>query len=240
MTSYGKQVIESLLRGLQGYPICIVSGLALGVDAYAHTQALECGLPTIAVPGSGLNDTVLYPKNNFSLAQRILKSGGALLSEYEPNFKATEWSFPQRNRIMAGMCHATLVVEAGEKSGTLITARLTVDYNRELLVVPGNIFSDNSKGVHQFLKLGATPVTCAEDILEALQLAKITTEIVSATKYTVRAAKERRILELLAEPITREILFEKSGMSIGEFSTTLTILEIEGLVDCTGVNILKK
>jgi DNA processing protein len=145
-------------RRLAGYPIGIVSGLALGIDAFAHEAALRAGLYTLAVPGSGLGDQVLYPASNRRLADRIVDGGGGLLSELSPDTRAALWTFPQRNRLMAGMCAATLLIEAGEKSGTLITARMAVDYNRELLVVPGSIFSPTSRGCHQFLKLGATPV----------------------------------------------------------------------------------
>lgn len=172
-TTYGKQVVEHLIDGLRGQHIGIVSGLALGIDSLAHRAALECDLYTLAVPGSGLDDTVLYPRTHVGLAHQILEKGGCLMSEYEPTFAATQWTFPRRNRIVVGMCAATLIIEAGEKSGTLISARLAADYNRELLVVPGNIFSDTSVGCHQFLKLGATPVTSAADILEALAMERI-------------------------------------------------------------------
>lgn len=167
-TSYGQEVVEHLLSGLRGHNIGIVSGLALGIDSLAHEAALRHGLYTLAIPGGGLSPAAIYPKSHLALSERILKSGGGLMSEYDGDFRATKWSFPQRNRLVAGICVATLVIEAGEKSGSLITARLTADYNRELLVVPGNIFSDNSKGTHQFLKLGATPVTEAGDILSVL------------------------------------------------------------------------
>jgi len=167
-TPYGMKVVDNLISSLSGHNICIVSGLALGIDACAHRVALEAGLHTIAVPGSGIDDSVLYPKTNQGLAKEILESGGALLSEFEPTFRATKWSFPKRNRIMAGMSHAVLLIEAAEKSGTLITARMAADYNRDVLVVPGDIFSPQSHGTHQFLKLGAIPVTSAEDILDAL------------------------------------------------------------------------
>ncbi len=196
-TNYGKQVVEYLIQGLQGYPISIISGLALGIDALAHHAALNASLHTLAVPGSGIDDTVLYPRKNFGLAKEILSHGGGLLSEFEPTFRATQWSFPQRNRIMAGLAHAVLLIEAGEKSGTLITARMTCDYNRELLVVPGNIFSENSKGSHQFLKLGATPVTSPEDILEALN---ITVETKPIPFLPTMNPDEQMILEFLSEP----------------------------------------
>ena len=132
---------KHLIEGLRGYPIVIVSGLAYGADAAAHRAALEVGLPTVAVPGSGLDWDILYPRANVGLAREILKAGGALLSEEEPETKAADWTFPKRNRVMAGLSRATLIIEAKELSGSLITARLTVEYNRELLVVPGSIFS---------------------------------------------------------------------------------------------------
>jgi DNA processing protein len=167
-TDYGKELVEYLLDGLRGHNIGIVSGLALGIDSLAHEAALRNNLYTLAIPGGGLSPTAIYPRTHVGLAEKILKSGGGLLSEYDSDFKATTWSFPQRNRIVAGISNATLVIEAGEKSGSLITARLTADYNRELLVVPGNIFSNNSKGTHQFLKLGAIPITEPSDILNVL------------------------------------------------------------------------
>ncbi|MEK7462675.1 MAG: DNA-processing protein DprA, partial [Patescibacteria group bacterium] len=167
-TSYGKQVVDELIAGLKGYPVGIVSGLALGIDSLGHEAALANNLYTLAIPGGGLGDDVIYPASHKRLAFRILEAGGGLLSEFAPDFRATDWSFPQRNRLVAGISKATLLIEAAEKSGTLITARLTADYNRELMVVPGSIFSKTSAGAHQFLKLGATPVTCAKDILEVL------------------------------------------------------------------------
>lgn len=197
-TNYGKQVVEYLIGGLRGYPIAIISGLALGIDALAHKTALHNHLYTLAVPGSGIDDTVLYPRTNRGLAHEILESGGGLLSEFEPTFNATPWSFPQRNRIMVGLSHAVLLIEAGEKSGTLITARLTADYNRELLAVPGSIFSANSFGVHQFLKLGATPVTTPEDILTALGI-ETETQTFSQVLNSL-TEEETTVLALLAEP----------------------------------------
>lgn len=169
-TDYGKQAVTYLIQGLRGYNIGIVSGLALGIDSLAHEAALANDLYTLAIPGGGISDPVIYPSSHKPLAKKILENGGGLLSEYAPDFTATRWSFPQRNRLVCGISQATLIIEAGEKSGSLITARLCIDSNRDLLVVPGNIFSENSKGVHQFLKLGATPVTEAKDILDVLGL----------------------------------------------------------------------
>src|SRR3989338_6709822 len=116
-SEYGKNVCERLIEGLRGYSITIVSGLALGMDAIAHKSALRSGLPTIGVPGSGLGEKSLYPRTNYMLAQEIVESGGALISEFEDDWLPRLYSFPQRNRIMAAMCHATLIIEAELKSG---------------------------------------------------------------------------------------------------------------------------
>jgi len=225
-TSYGKQVVNELVGGLRGYPIGIVSGLALGIDSLAHEAALKNNLYTLAIPGGGLNDHVLYPASHKSLAYRILESGGGLLSEFEPDFKATHWSFPQRNRLVAGISQATLLIEAAPQSGTLITARLTVDYNRELLVVPGSIFSENSRGVHQFLKLGATPITTSDDILDVLQIKKRTTE--PKQNSLALSPQEQAILTLLTEPTHRDELIRKINIPTPEASQILMLLELQG------------
>ncbi len=227
-TSYGKQAVEHLIAGLRGYPIGIVSGLALGIDGLAHEAALANGLYTLAVPGSGLDPSVLYPARHRPLARKILERGGGLLSELSPTTPAAQWTFPQRNRIMAGLCSATLLIEASEKSGTLITARMAVDYNRELLVVPGNIFATNSHGTHQFLKLGATPITSAEDILYALG---ITPE--AGTPTTLRldlSPTEAKVLELLREPLDRDTLLRSLELPTAEATTLLMMMELKGLI----------
>ncbi len=227
-TSYGKRVVEQLITGLRNYRVAIISGLALGMDALAHEAALQTGLPTVAIPGSGINDSVIGPRTNFGLSQKILAGGGGLLSEFEPDFQATKWSFPQRNRIMAGMCHATLLIEAAPKSGTLITARLAVDYNRELLVVPGNIFSENSKGTHQFLKLGATLVTEATDILIALGIEP--TEVAPQTNRLELSPTEELVLSLLIEPMEKDILIRQLNLPVAEASILLMQMEMQGYI----------
>jgi DNA processing protein len=226
-TSYAKQVIDYLFAGLAGYPIAIVSGLALGVDGLAHEAAIKNDLYTLAVPGSGLDQGVLYPASHRSLAEDILKHGGGLLSEYPPDTPAATWTFPQRNRIMAGLTHATLLIEAGPKSGTLITARLAVDYNRELLAVPGNIFSLNSYGTHQFIKLGATVVTEPEDIIIALGLEP------ESTAKKIRptlSLTEEKVIKLLHEPRDKDDLIRALGMPPGEANILLMQMEMQGYI----------
>ena len=228
-TSYGKEACEEIISGLRGYDIAVVSGLALGIDTIAHEAAMAAGLPTIAVPGSGLDPSVIYPRSNLQLAGRILDAGGALLSEFAPDFRATDWSFPQRNRIMAGLAKATLLIEAGERSGTLITARLAADYNREVLVVPGSIFSPASRGTHQFLKLGATPVTSSEDVLRTLGFTPEETPAQEVDLSTLSEA-ERAVMEFLTEPQNRDHIIEALEISASDANILLMKMEIAGLI----------
>jgi len=229
LTPYGIAVCKHLIEGLRGYPIVIVSGLAYGADAAAHRAALEVGLPTVAVPGSGLDWDILYPRANVGLAREILKAGGALLSEEEPETKAADWTFPKRNRVMAGLSRATLIIEAKELSGSLITARLTIEYNRELLVVPGSIFSEESKGTHQFLRLGAAAVTSPDDILVALGLEKRTNENLTSLREDL-SDEERRVIEIIAAPLSRDQLIKALELPITEANVLLSTMEIKGLI----------
>ena len=224
-TSYGRDVVDYLIGGLKGYDISIVSGLALGIDGHAHTAALNAGLHTTAVPGSGLSEKVLYPRSHVQLSQHILESGGALVSELEPEQGAAPWTFPKRNRIMAGMSHAVLIIEATERSGTLITARLTTDYNRELLVVPASIFAASSRGAHQFWKLGATPITTPEDILDVFSIKhNVHDEKQSNLKLS---PEEQKIYNLLAEPKTRDEFIEEIALPITQANILLSKLELD-------------
>ncbi len=228
-TTYGKDACEKLIKGLRGYPIVIVSGLALGIDSIAHRAALDAGLATIAIPGSGLNSKVIYPATNIGLAEKIVESGGCLLSEFAPDFRATVWSFPQRNRIMAGLCKAVLIIEAEEKSGTLVTARLALDYNRDVLVVPGSILSSNSDGPNRLIRTGATPIRSSIDILEALGFdTKI--ELGNQISREDLSGDEQKIFELLVEPLPRDELIRQSGLPVGQLNGMLSIMEIKGFI----------
>lgn len=229
-SSYGKEVCEKLIDGLRGYPIVIVSGLALGIDGIAHQAALNANLKTIAVPGSGLNPSVLYPASHQTLAQRIVAGGGALLSEFEPNFRATPYSFPQRNRIMAGLSKAVLVIEAEKRSGTLITARLALDYNRDVLTVPGSIFSKTSEGPHYLIQNGATPVTNSQEILIALGFSVDNQNHTRTLPLDDCSVEEKRVLECLAEPLSRDELIQKIALPAHAVNAIISMLEIKGLV----------
>lgn len=226
-TNYGREATERIIAGLAGYPIVIVSGLAMGIDGIAHRAALDAGLYTVAIPGSGLDPSVIYPRVHWNLAREIVENGGALISEFEPDFRAAPWTFPQRNRIMAGISQGVLVIEAEEKSGTLITARLALDYNRNVFTVPGPIFSATSKGTNNLLRQGATPITCAKDLLEELGFIEQQTGTLDLALYT---PEEQAILTLLDAPRSREELCEVSPLAPSQVLSVLTILEIKGIV----------
>ncbi len=226
-TAYGREATERIISGLAGYPICIVSGLAIGIDGIAHRAALDAGLCTVAVPGSGLDPMVIYPRAHANLAREIIKNGGALLSEYEPDLRAAPWTFPQRNRIMAGLSQGVLIIEAEEQSGTLITARLALDYNKNVFVVPGSIFSATSKGTNKLLKQGATPITSAIDLLGELGFVEQQMGTLDLTLYT---PEEQAILILLDEPRSREEILSLSNLSSPQTLSTLTVLEIKGTI----------
>ncbi|MHB8709960.1 MAG: DNA-processing protein DprA [Minisyncoccota bacterium] len=228
MTHYGQEACEKLITGLAGYPISIVSGLALGVDTCAHRAALAAGLHTLVVPGSGLADTVLYPRSNRGFAKEILKKGGGMLSEYAPETLSRVHFFPERNRLMVGLADAVLVIEAGQKSGTLITARLASEYNRELLCIPHRIGDPHAFGPHLFIRLGATLVTEPLHILEALKIPPRESSVASAP--TDLEDIELEIWNILEEPKTRDEILRGGSAAAGELLTALVALELRGLV----------
>lgn len=229
MTRYGQEACEKLVTGLAGYPISIVSGLALGIDACAHKAALAAGLHTIAVPGSGLDDSVIGPRTNLGLAKEIVTTGGALMSEHEPHHIARPYDFPSRNRLMVGMSDAVLVIEAGQKSGTLITARLASEYNRELLCIPHRIGDAHAFGPHLFIRLGAALVTEPLHILEALGIPPREAASRGAAPTDLEDA-EQKIWNMLEEPKTRDEILRAAAGGAGELLTALVALELRGFI----------
>lgn len=228
-TTYGKEVCEKLIRGLEGKNVVIVSGLALGIDTIAHKTAMEVGLPVLCFPGSGLSDGALYPRANIKLARDLVAYGGGMVAEYPPDFKATLYSFPQRNRLMAGISKAVLIIEAQDRSGTLITARLATEYNRDVLAVPGSIFSSTSTGTNALLHRGATPIGSVNDLLEALGFeVDKKKEIEEELKNC--SPEEKKILAMLTEPFSRDEIIRESGMKIQDANALLSIMEIKGLI----------
>lgn len=226
---YGQDAAEKLISGLAGYPIAIVSGLAIGLDTIAHKAALAAGLPTVAVPGSGLDRSVLHPPSNRHLADKILAAGGALLSELGPTAPAGIHTFPRRNRIMAGLAKAVLIIEAGEKSGTLITARLALDYNRDVLAVPGSIFSPLAFGTNQLIRQGATPITTSAELPMALGFEP--TAVRGSTVLNNLPIPEQLVIErLTVEPLPRDELIKQLQLPPSEANSLLALMEIKGLI----------
>ncbi len=229
-SNYGKDACEKLIAGLQGYDITIVSGLAFGIDSIAHKAALETNLKTISVPGSGLDDSVLYPRANKSLADKIIKSGGTLLSEFNPTEPAAPWTFPQRNRIMAGLAKAVLIMEATEKSGTLITARLALEYNREVCAVPASIFSHFAVGSNKLLRQGATAIASGQDLLDTLGFNSDEKPTQNELRFADCSNEEKKILKLLKEPISRDELIRQLDIPVGQANILLSSMELKGLI----------
>lgn len=230
-TAYGRQVLEMLLTSLKNQNVVIVSGLALGIDGLAHKNALLNTIKTIAVPGSGLNAKVLYPSAHKNLAQEIIANNGALISEFPLDTQAAPWTFPMRNRIMAALSDAVLIIEAEEKSGTLITARQSLELGRNIGAIPGDIFSPTAFGTNMLIREGAYAITSPENLFDLLHLSDTTpTEEIEEKKYT---SHESVIMEILREPIDKDTLFITTQLSFEDFITAFSSLELHGHIEET-------
>ncbi len=244
--SYGERVINNLLPGVVSRGIQIVSGLALGIDSLAHQTTLENYGQTIAILGTGLDKDSFYPRSNWPIAEKIINQSGLLLSEFPPGTIGRPQNFPRRNRIISGLCQATLIIQAQEKSGSLITAARALEQNREVLAVPGNIFSSLSGGVNNLLKSGAKLVTSESDILEVYNLTDknpITSqENIKNPILCFENNIEKTILELLnkagtqGELISGEEIMQISQLDTAVINSTLSILELRGIVKSDGLN----
>jgi DNA processing protein len=236
---YGKQVTRELASGLARSRIVIVSGLALGIDGLAHEAALEARGLTIAVLGSGVDQASVYPPAHRRLAEQIVAAGGALVSEYPPGFAPTIYSFPQRNRIIAGLAVGTLVTEAPAESGALITARHAVEYSREVFSVPHPITSLTGQGTNTLLKMGATLVTQSSDILEMLRLPLPETTTHPATRLALAKLTETEtqiVAQLSRTPEHIDVLAKQTGFDSATVLSVLTLLEMRGIVRNTGAH----
>ncbi|MFO7838146.1 MAG: DNA-processing protein DprA [Desulfosalsimonadaceae bacterium] len=231
-TRYGKDMARSLASDLAGRGIAVVSGLARGIDTAAHEGAVSAAGQTVAVLGSGLS--MLYPAENRRLAERISECG-AVVSEFSMQEEPNAYNFPKRNRIISGMCHGTVVVEAAAKSGSLITARLAGEQGREVFAVPGNINSRTSQGAHNLLKQGARLVTSAEDVIEEfphlfLKSQEIRDRDPNGNSRGELTDEETRVYELLEPyPVHIDWLQSRLGMDTGRIAAVLLNLEIKGL-----------
>ena len=229
-TRYGRLVTEKLVSGLVAAGATIISGLARGVDTIAHAETVKRGGRTVAVLGSGLD--MIYPAENRSLAQAIAENG-AIVTELPFGTKPDAMNFPRRNRIISGLTLGTLVVEAGAKSGALITARLALDQNREVFAVPGSIFSPQSVGCHALIQEGAKLVNTVDDILEELpkQGELFAQQEFAANQPADLSETQRNILRAVGkDPVHIDQLTRQMNMDTGELLTYLLQLEFQGLI----------
>jgi DNA processing protein len=237
-SDYGKEIAFSIAKNLARAGITIVSGMARGIDSFAHQGALEGGGRTIAVLGTGIDEQSIYPRENIGLSRKIIEKGGCLISEYPIGTKGLRQNFPERNRIIAGLCLGVLVVEAKIKSGALITARLAKIQKKEIFAVPGSIHLLNSKGPHFLIKKGANLVEGANDILKKLNFKKRKGE-----KIIGENAEQFLILKSLAQGgLSIDKIIESTKLPAQIVSANLALMEIEEKIKNLGANVfvLKK
>ncbi|OGH92948.1 MAG: DNA protecting protein DprA [Candidatus Magasanikbacteria bacterium RIFOXYD2_FULL_39_9] len=240
-TAYGKLACQEIVGPLAKQGVVIVSGLALGIDGIAHQTTLDNSGTTIAVLGGGVDKKTIAPPSHNNLAEKIIANGGAVVSEYPPGFAPTAYSFPARNRIIAGLSLGTLIIEAAEISGALITTRCALDYNREVFAVPHPINSPTGIGPNNLIKMGARLVAESKDILESLNIQEIK-EIINSNKGTPTNPTEAKILECLSkEPVHIDLIIKTTGLESPTVNSALVLMEMRGRVrNLGGMNYIIK
>lgn len=237
-SKYGQECCLKIGTDLAEAGITIVSGLAKGIDSFAHEAAVKAKKRTIAVLGTAMDPENFYPKENLRLAEEILKNNGLIISEYEPGKKTMPYAFAERNRIISGLSLGTLIIEAKQKSGSLITAAAAKDQGRKVFALPGNIYSPNSAGCHMLIKNGAQLATDASDILKELKLDHLPLSFKNDTETKGSTEEETAILTtLLTEPASIEELIKNTKLPANIVMSTLSILEIKNKVIDLGDNI---
>lgn len=236
MTTYGKQVAERIVGEAAAAGLTIVSGFMYGIDAQAHKAALSVGGRTIAVMPCGID--LIHPEYQQDLYMEILNNKGLVISEYEGDMQPSNWTYPRRNRIVAGLSKAALIIEAGEKSGSLITANWAKKFKRKVFVVPGPITSENSKGIMQLIKEGAEVVSSAEEILREYGFSsRFTPEgpYASQKNRNSLGSLEKQIIEQLQkEPLETDALVRTFGIPVSKLGTTLSLMQLRGLIKQEG------
>ncbi|TSC68937.1 MAG: DNA processing protein [Parcubacteria group bacterium Gr01-1014_66] len=237
-TTYGVQAAQQLGEQVARAGMTIVSGLAVGIDTIAHKAALENHTPTIAVVGSGLHPAVLFPSQNIPLADHITNAGGTIISEYAPQTPAAREYFPLRNRIISGLSRGILVIEARERSGALITARIALEQNRDVFALPGSIFSPTSLGANRLIQEGAKLVLHADDICQDWGLPLSSSPALSLDALDNDA---RTVINLLEQEMTLDEVCEKiQHMDTPQVMSLLSLLELKGYIKSRGNNSYQK
>lgn len=227
ITAYGRQVTAEIASVLARRGVTVISGLARGIDAEAHKAALNAGGRTLAVLGSGVDQ--IYPPEHRQLANQIIASG-ALMSDYAPGTPPDGVNFPPRNRIISGLSMAVIVIEAGERSGALITAEFAADQGREVFAVPGNINAPKSVGCNRLIHQGARPLLTPEDVLESLDLASFQQQRVARAVLPKDEVEARLLSVLTREPMHVDDIRARVDMPIEKVSATLALMELKGMV----------
>ncbi len=231
VTAYGRQVTEELSAHLAANGVTVVSGLARGVDALAHSSALKAGGRTVAVLGSGVDR--IYPPENRALAEQMM-SRGALISDYPIGTAPESTNFPPRNRIISGLSLAVVVIEAGETSGALITAEFAAEQGREVFAVPGSILAPQSKGTNKLIQNGALPLLTPQDLLQALNLTRVG-EQKAARKILPADEVEAKLMDTLgSEPLHVDEIRNQTGLPVEKVSAALVMMELKGMVRQVG------
>lgn len=229
-TAYGKRACEDIVGPLAKQGFVVISGLALGIDGIAHQTTLDSGGTTIAVLGTGINKSNIYPSFHQPLSEKIIASGGAIISEYPPGFEPTKYSFPARNRIIAGMSMGTLVIEAPETSGALITARCALDYNREVFAIPHSIHSPTGIGPNNLIKMGAKLITNSQDIIEALNIEGLIDTIQNRETLPSSPTEAKIFACLSKEPQHIDVIIKNSGLDSASISSAMILMEMKGMI----------
>jgi DNA processing protein len=226
-STYGKQACQDIVAGLARAGVCVVSGMAPGIDTLAHQTALENHGLTIGVVGTGLDEESFFPRQNLDLAKKIVDTGGCLISEYPMGFRATNYSFPQRNRIVAGLSLAILVIEAKEKSGSLITAEWGRKQHKPVFAVPGPIYSASSRGCNWLLKKGGLACDSALDILNTLGIAPATQKIA----LNAQSEDEQKILDTLKNgALDLDEIILATNLPAQTVMSLVPLMELNGLI----------
>jgi DNA processing protein len=231
VSAYGRQVTEEAASILAGNGVTVISGLARGVDAIAHQSALKAGGRTIAVLGCGVDR--IYPPEHAPLAEKII-AHGAIVSDYAPGTPPDASNFPPRNRIISGLSKATVIVEAGETSGALITAQFAIDQGREVFAVPGNIYALQSKGTNRLIAQGARPMLSVRDLLDVLNLTRVTEQRAVRNILPVDEIESKLMTILTHEPLHMDEIRNQSGLPIERVSAALVMMELKGMVRQVG------
>lgn len=232
LSAYGRMAAHDLARGLAQNGITIVSGLARGIDGVAHRAALDAGGRTIGVMGCGIDK--IYPPEHRDLAHAMIEGRGAVVTDFPLETEPDSKNFPARNRLISGLSLGTLVIEAGEKSGALITARFALEQDRDVFAVPGNINSPVSVGPNRLIQQGAKLVMGVEDILEELNLRMVTEQATAQVALPDSAEEAALLAQLSSQPLHVDELGRVTGMPSSLISSTLTMMELKGMVQQVG------